>query len=111
MDIGNVIAVLLPLPLGILWLGVSVLLYALYRHHPNPKVGHYTRRAAYRLYGVVVAILPIVLLFPGEGINHWLVAWGVAALILIPWSLWSLARIRGDHWQDVVAPTEETADV
>ena len=36
-----------------LWLGLSMLVYAMNRHHPNPKVGHYTQQAAYRFYGVM----------------------------------------------------------
>ena len=52
MDIGNLISMLLP-PLPILWFGGSMLVYALHRHHPDPRVGHYTQRAAYRFYGVM----------------------------------------------------------
>ncbi|MCK7581443.1 MAG: hypothetical protein MZV65_41295 [Chromatiales bacterium] len=42
----------MPFPLLIFWFGASMLVYALNRHHPNPKVGHYTQQAAYRFYGV-----------------------------------------------------------
>ena len=44
MDIGNLVSMLLP-PLPILWFGGSMLIYALHRHHPDPRVGHYTQRA------------------------------------------------------------------
>ncbi len=113
MDIGNIIAVLLPLPFGILWFGLSMLVYALHKHHPNPKVGEYTQRAAYRFYGVTGAVVPIATFFPGRGVTHWFVAWAIAALILIPWSIWSLTRIRRDTWEDVNIPIDpqEPADV
>ena len=29
-----------------------MLVYAMNRHHPNPKVGHYTQQAATRFYAV-----------------------------------------------------------
>jgi len=111
MDIGNVIAVLLPFPLGLLWLGLSLLVFFSHRRHPNAKVSHYTRQAAYRFYGAVVGALLVAALFPGEGWNPWYIAWAVAALAIIPWSLWSLARIRRDRWEDVHLPVEETPDV
>ena len=37
MDLGNLISILLP-PLPLLWFGGSMLIYALHRHHPNPRV-------------------------------------------------------------------------
>ncbi len=63
MDLGNMISMLLP-PLPLLWFGGSMLIYALHRHHPNPRVGHYTQRAAYRFYAVMGAIIPDRHLFP-----------------------------------------------
>jgi hypothetical protein len=68
MDLGNMISMLLP-PLPLLWFGGSMLIYALHRHHPNPLVGQYTQRAAYRFYGVMGAIIPIGTFFPGRGIE------------------------------------------
>lgn len=106
MDVGNIIAVLIP-PLGMLWFGISMMVYALHRHHPNPKVGHYTQWAAYRFYGVVCTLIPVATFFPGKGIGPWLAAWGLMAAIIIPWSLWSLYRIYNDNWEDVELPTEE----
>jgi len=103
MDIGNLISMLLP-PLPLLWFGGSMLVYALHRHHPNPRVGYYTQRAAYRFYAVMGAIIPIGTFFPGRGITSWLVAWGVGLAVIIPWSLWSIARIRREDWPDLAVP-------
>ena len=103
MDLGNLISMLLP-PLPLLWFGGSMLIYALHRHHPNPRVGHYTQRAAYRFYAVMGAIIPIGTFFPGRGITSWLVAWAVGLAVIIPWSLWSIARIRREYWPDIAAP-------
>ncbi|MFP5506851.1 MAG: hypothetical protein ACLGH6_11690, partial [Gammaproteobacteria bacterium] len=36
----------------ILWFGVSMVVYAMARHHPDPQVGHFTQQAAYRFYGM-----------------------------------------------------------
>jgi len=103
MDLGNLISMLLP-PLPLLWFGGSMLIYALHRHHPNPRVGYFTQRAAYRFYAVMGAIIPIGTFFPGRGITPWLIAWGVGLVVIIPWSLWSIARIRREHWPDITVP-------
>ncbi|QKT03298.1 hypothetical protein HUS23_05505 [Ectothiorhodospiraceae bacterium 2226] len=97
---GNIVAALVPFPLGIFWLGGSMLVYAMNRHNPNPKVGYYTQIAAYRLYGVAGFIV-VVAAFFGTDPTYWLITWAVAAAILIPWSVYDLYRIRQDHWTDV----------
>ncbi len=104
MDIGNIIALLVPVPLAMLWFGLSILVYAIHRHHPNPRVGHYTQWAAYRFYGVVGALVPIATFFPGHSVKLWLVTWAVSAALIIPSSIWALIRIRREPWQDTVVP-------
>lgn len=106
MDLGNLVSMLLP-PLPLLWFGGSMLVYALHRHHPDPRVGHYTQRAAYRFYAVMGAIIPIGTFFPGRGITPWLVAWGVGLAVIIPWSLWAIVRIRRESWPDITLPPSE----
>lgn len=108
MDIGNIVALLLPVPLALLWFGLSILVYAMHRHHPNPKVGHYTQWAAYRFYGVVGALVPVATFFPGSSVKLWLATWAIAAAIIIPSSIWALIKIRNDHWEDTVLPKAAT---
>lgn len=96
---GNIIAMLLPMPLGVFWFGASMMVYAMNRHHPNPRVGYYTQQAAYRFYGVLGFILLPGTLF-SSGWVPWLITWGISALILIPWSIYDLIRIRKEQWQD-----------
>lgn len=105
MDLGNLISMLLP-PLPLLWFGGSILIYAMHRHHPNPRVGHYTQSAAYRFYAVICAIIPIGTFFPGRGVTPWLIAWGVGLAVIVPWSLWSIARIRREDWPDITVPVD-----
>jgi hypothetical protein len=100
MDLGNLVSMCLP-PLPILWFGGSMLVYALHRHHPDPRVGRYTQQAAYRFYGVMGAIIPIGTFFPGRGITSWLIAWGIGLAVIVPWSLWSIWRIRSEDWPDL----------
>ncbi len=102
----NIAAMLVPVPLGILWMGASMLVYALNRHHPNPRVGHYTQQAAYRLYGVAGAVVPVATFF-GAALQPWLLTWAAAALIIIPWSIYDLLRIYREPWQDVTITREE----
>ncbi len=107
MDLGNMISILLP-PLPVLWFGISMLIYALHRHHPDEKVGRYTQWAAYRFYGVMGLIIPVGTFFPGNGVMPWLIAWGLGIVIIVPWSIWSILSIYRDVWQDIELPTEQT---
>jgi hypothetical protein len=84
----------------ILWFGISIIVYIIARHHPNPRVGHYTQRAAYRFYGMFGIVIPVGTFF-GTQWQLWIVTGGVVALILIPWSLLDLFRIQREHWQDI----------
>jgi hypothetical protein len=109
MDIGNLVSMCLP-PLPLLWFGGSMLVYALHRHHPNPKVGRYTQAAAYRFYAVMGAIIPIGTFFPGRGITSWLVAWAVGLAVIVPWSVWSIVRIRREEWPDLLLPADSVVE-
>ncbi len=102
---GNIVAILLP-PLGMLWMGLSMLVYAMNRHHPNEKVGHYTQQAAYRLYALFGLLIPVATFFPGKGLIYYLITWAVFAAVLIPWSIIDIRRINRDSWEDVVIKSE-----
>jgi len=104
MDIGNIIAMIVPIPLGMLWFGLSMLVYAMHRHHPNPRVGHYTQWAAYRFYGVMGTLVPVATFYENSSLELWLITWAVSALVIIPSSVWALIRIRREHWEDTVLP-------
>lgn len=100
-DWGNIVVTAVPVLLP-LWVAASMVLYALNRHHPEPKVGHYTQMAAYRFYGVAGLIVAAAAFIPKDGIHYYLLAWGLAAIIIIPWSIVDLLRIRRDTWQDII---------
>lgn len=102
---GNIISMILPFPLMIFWLGASMFVYTMNRHHPNPKVGHYTQQAAYRFYGLTGTFVAVGMFLPVE-IIYYLIAWAIGAAILVPWSLLDLRKIKRDHWEDQVI-TEE----
>lgn len=101
MNYGNIISILVPFPLLIFWFGASMLVYAMNRHHPNPKVGHYTQEAAYRFYGVTGFFIVIATFIPGGGWTWHLIAWIAALLMLVPWSIIDLRRISRDQWVDI----------
>ena len=101
MNYGYIISILVPFPLLIFWFGASMLVYAMNRHHPNPKVGHYTQQAAYRFYGVTGFFVVIATFIPGNGWIWHLAAWIMAFLVLVPWSIVDLRRIRRDQWVDI----------
>ncbi len=106
MNYGNLVAILIPFPLLIFWFGASMLVYALNRHHPDPRVGHYTQQAAYRFYGVTGFFVAVATFIPGGGWIWHLAAWIVAALILIPWSILDLRRIYREDWADILLDDE-----
>jgi hypothetical protein len=97
-DLGNLLVTALPILIPF-WFGASMFVYAFLRHHPNPMVGEYTQWAAYRFYGMIGAIIPVATFFPVD-IRYYLVTWAVIALVMVPWSLWSLKRIGQDSWHD-----------
>lgn len=106
-NIGNIVAILVPVPLGMLWFGLSMLIYAMNRHHPNHRVGHYTQQAAYRFYAITGFFVAAATFIPGGGWAYYLIAWGLAAAILVPWSIYDLVRIRRERWDDIQVPVEE----
>jgi hypothetical protein len=101
MHYGNILAILVPFPLLIFWFGASMLVYAMNRHHPNPKVGYYTQQAATRFYAVTGFFIVIGTFFPGNGWVWYAIAWAMALSILIPWSILDLRRINQDQWVDI----------
>lgn len=106
---GNIIAILIPFPLMIFWFGASMVIYAMNRHHPSEKVGHYTQAAAYRFYFITGFLVVIGTLIPGGRESLWYYAylWLGGVLIMLPWSFYDLRRIRRDDWQDVEITVEE----
>ncbi len=97
---GNIISMLLPMPLGVFWFGASMAFYAMNRNHPNERVGYYTQQAAYRFYGITGFVV-VAGTFYGNNWIYWLVTWLVCAGILIPWSVLDLVRIQREEWHDV----------
>ncbi len=99
MDIGNLITTFSPILLPF-WFGASMLIYAMNRHHPNERVGHHTQWAAYRFYGLIGVVIPVATFFPVE-IAYYLILWAVLAVIMIPWTIISLRKIRKEQWHDI----------
>jgi Zn-dependent protease with chaperone function len=114
MNWGNLVAILVPIPFVILWFGGAMLVYALNRHHPNPRVGHFTQQAAYRFYGVAGFFTAVAAFFPGGGSGAWwlpyLVSWALAVLVLVPWTILDLWRIYREPWTDYPVAKQEQED-
>ena len=87
-------------------LAASIAVYIMFRHHPNPRVGHYTQWAAYRFYGLV-GLVVVVATFYGTSLQAWLITWAALAAVLIPWTLYYLYLIyKKENWQDTMVETE-----
>lgn len=100
-SIGNLVSIVIPFPLGIFWFGASMVVYAMNRHHPNPKVGYYTQKAAYEFYSIL-GLVVVVATFFGAELFYWMVTWGISAAVLIPLSVYNLMKIKSDQWIDTV---------
>ena len=99
---GNIVAILIPFPLFILWFGASIFVYAMFRNFPNPKVGDYTQRAAYHYYGLAGLLVPLLTFAPGSFfIEYWWLLWGGCALVLLSLSIRELLNVNKDNWQDI----------
>ena len=103
-NIATIVAVMLPIPLLMIWIGASMFVYAANAHHPDERVARYTRRAGYRFYGVMGAMVIV-----GQPILSWvggfkgvLVIWAIIALGLIPAAIWEILKARREAWRDVV---------
>lgn len=100
---GNIIAVLIPFPVFILWFGAAILVYALLRHHPNPRVGYYTQVAAYHYYGLAGGLVPVLTFAPGDFFaNWWWALWIACVAVLLPLSVRQILLINRETWQDTV---------
>jgi hypothetical protein len=98
---GNIVAVLIPFPLFIFWFGASMFVYAMYRHHPNPRVGYYTQMGAYYYYGLA-GLLSIVMLFASRDFffNFGWMLWIACILFLLPLSIREIIKINKEVWHD-----------
>lgn len=104
-SLGNIVSMIIPFPLGIFWFGASMVVYAMHRHHPNPRVGYYTQQGAYQFYAVL-GLVVVVATFFGTELLYWLITWAISAAILIPLSVYNLMKINKEQWQDVAIEYE-----
>jgi hypothetical protein len=100
---GNILSVLIPFPVFILWFGAGILVYALRRHNPNPRVGYYTQIATYHYYGLAGGLVPILTFAPGDFfVKWWWALWIICVVVLVPLSIRQILRINREEWLDTV---------
>ncbi len=98
---GNIASVIIPFPLFIFWFGASMFVYAMYRHHPNDRVGFYTQKAA-TYYYTLAGFLSVVLLFATKDFFYsygWML-WLLCVFIMIPLSVLQIKKINREVWVD-----------
>ena len=99
---GNIVAVLIIFPFFIFWFGASMFVYAMYRHHPNARVGYYTQKAAYHYYGLAGGLSVVMLFAPGDFFfKYGVMLWLACILFLIPLSIREIIKINKEEWHDV----------
>ena len=100
---GNILSVLIPFPVFILWFGAGILVYALLRHNPNPRVGYYTQIATYHYYGLAGGLVPVLTFALGDFFaNWWWALWIICVIVLLPLSVRQILRINREEWHDTV---------
>ncbi len=98
---GNIAAVLIPFPLFIFWFGASMFVYAMYRHHPNSRVGYYTQKAAYHYYTLAGLLIPVITFAPSDFFfKYGWMLWLACVLVIIPLSIREIFKINKEDWQD-----------
>jgi preprotein translocase subunit SecG len=98
---GNILSVLIP-PIFIFWFGASMVFYAMQRHHPNQRVGHYTQIAAYQYYTLAGLLVPVLTFVPGNFlIKYWIIIWTLCVVIMISLAIIQLIKINSEEWEDV----------
>ncbi|CAA6801304.1 MAG: Unknown protein [uncultured Thiotrichaceae bacterium] len=104
-NIGTIASVTVPFPLFIFWFGASMFVYALYRHHPNPRVGYYTQRGAYYYYGLSGLLIPILTFAPKTFFtDYWWALWGFCFLLVVPLAIIDIVKAGKEDWEDVEIP-------
>ncbi len=101
--LGNIIAVALPI-LVPFWFGLSILLYAFVRHHPNPRVFYYLRRSSMIFYFFVGVIIVIGTFF--DHLHEFLFLWAGAIATMLPLALFDLWQMQKEQWQDIEITVE-----
>lgn len=100
--LGNILAVLIPFPFFILWFGASMFVYAMFRHHPNPRVGYYTQIGAYHYYALAGLLVPVLTFAPGDFfVKYWMHLWILCAAVIIPLAIMQILKINKEQWHDV----------
>ncbi len=95
---GNIVVISIPLLIPI-WFGATILIYAMNRHNPNPRVGHYIQWGASVFYAVIGLIIPVATFFPPK-MEYYLYLWAAIFTLIIPISIYFLIRIHKEDWQD-----------
>jgi len=110
-NIGTIASVLIPFPLFIFWFGASMFVYAMYRHHPNPRVGFYTQKAAYIYYTLAGLCVP-VLTFASKDFftQYWWVLWATAIIGVVPLAILQIIKAHKENWTDVEINTKDNSD-
>ena len=74
----------------------------MYRHHPNPRVGFYTQRAAYIYYTLAGLSVPVLTFAPKEFFaEYWWVLWAVAIIGVVPLAVIQIMKAHKEVWEDV----------
>ena len=106
-NIGSVTAiVLLPmLPVLLLWIAGSIVIYSANIFHPNPLVRRYTKFGGYRFYGFVGGLLASMSFsselseMVGGAINLLMVIWAIGFVVVVPLGIRAIVQAGKENWE------------
>lgn len=108
----STVAILVPILIPI-WIAASIFVYAAASCHPNPKICDYIQYSAYRFYGVIGALVAILNFSPqlvkmaGSPFQLAGIIWVICILVVVPYGIRDLIRIKKEPWQDMEFESDE----
>lgn len=107
-NLGSVTAIILlpALPVLLLWIAGSIVIYSANIFHPNPRVRSYTKYGGYRFYGFVGSLL-VSMSFSSElrdlaggGVNLLMIIWVIGFLAVVPFGVRAIRQAGKEDWQE-----------
>jgi hypothetical protein len=103
----NILWAIPAVPPLVFWFGMSMVIYAIHRHHPNPKVQAYTITAGRWYYALVSPIVAGGIFIEPEYAP--MIIGGLfvtVTTIIVIKGMMEIRKINKDDWQDIELPAE-----
>ena len=114
-NIGSVTAILLMpmLPVLLLWIAGSIVVYSANIFHPSPLVRRYTKLGGYRFYGFVGGLLTCMSFsnelkhIVGSGTTLLMVIWAIGVVVVVPLGIHAILQASKENWKEIALETDQ----